>query len=265
MIPELVLVCASTLLVAGTVRLSAQPGPAVTTPYQPTNAFSVFGRVTGPGERPLAGVTVRVNCGNGTLFCTGSAITDNQGLYWCAFRPGVLVGSRFAGGLGAGLQVATVFATKQGYCCVDLGRAGNLAMTDLATVDSHMTRNFAGVVYPFKPYHLDFELQPAASLKGQLVVAGKTPADLRLSLGGKALPPSSSVLASVAVSTNGAFTFTEVPPGSNWWFEASWREDGRFAEARTKEFNCPRATEEQVLLNLDDTRTLTITRLRSAP
>ncbi|HVV70513.1 MAG TPA: carboxypeptidase-like regulatory domain-containing protein [Verrucomicrobiae bacterium] len=219
------------------LRPTTHASPETTESAKP---FVVFGSVLGPTGRPMAGVEVTASCGNGTLFCTGRTLTDNTGAYRLGFGPGVLVGKSYAGEWGVGLQAATIFASKTGYACADLCRAGNLAMTDLTNVQPDMVRGFVGVVRPSQPYRLDFVMVPAARIEGELGgTEGRFPEELTLSLGGTVLPPSSSVLRSTRIKTNGVFAFLDVPVGSNWWFEADWRESGEWKSAKTKSFTCP--------------------------
>ena len=44
--------------------------------------------------------------------------------------------------------------------------------------------------------------------------------------------------------------FKNAPVSSNWWFEASWRKQGEWKSARTKEFVCGSAREYQSTLTL---------------
>ena len=256
-------VCFPALIDAGSVDTGAT---AVTTngfPNLGTNAFTVFGLIADSRGNALAGVEVRACCGIGTLQCTGRTMSDANGKYVLAFGPGVLMGKLLSGGHGVGLQAATIFAEKSGYSCVELGRAGNLGMTDLDEVKPEHSRSFAGVVYRSKPYRLDFVLQPAASLKGAITSAnGKLPEKLTLSLVGKVLPPSCSVLTSVELLQTNAFAFSNVPIQSNWWFEASWREQGQWKSSKTEPFACKIPTEHEATLEFIQDE-LRLRRLRS--
>jgi len=255
------------LLVAAYLSLAALcPAPvSAAESNPPAKAFTVFGKVTGAHGQPVTGVEVRANCGNGTLFCTGKTLTDAGGKYRLDFGPGILMGKVFGGDFGVGFQAATIFATKSGYSCADLCRAGNLAMTDLTNIEPNLARSFVGVVHPSKPYRLDFVLMPAARIEGKMLDSGAAlPSDLTLCLGGKVLPPSSSVLASTKLEVNGAFAISDVPVGSNWWFEASWRESGEWKSAKTKPFSCAAATAYRATLILDKTGLLSMERFEAA-
>lgn len=212
-----------------------------------SNVFSVFGQIKSSDGVPMSGVSVRVSCGIGTLFCTGKTQSKSDGQYRVEFGPGVLFGSKRAGSLGVGLQAATVSAQKPGYSCVDLGRAGNLAMSDLDKIEPGQARGFVGVVRPGLPYHLDFVLLPTATIKGRLVSAkGDLPPRLGFAVKGKVLPPSSSVLTSISTQSDGTFTIPDVPVGTNWWFETDWGQPGQWKRARSEEFSCPNPSEYHV-------------------
>lgn len=259
-LPLLALACASFVPL---VQSANAPARAAIEPAKP---FTVFGTVTGPTGRPLAGVEIRANCGNGTLFCTGKTLTDSNGAYRLGFGPGVLMGKAFSGGLGVGFQAATIFASKPGYSCVGLCRAGNLAITDLTNVEPDMARSFVNVIHPAKPYRLDFAMVPAAHIEGEIANSGDVQStnQLTLSLGGKMLPPSSSVLASTNIQTAGRFAFVDVPVGSNWWFEASWRESGEWKSAKTRSFSCTAPRSYRATLTLDHKGNLNLEKMEPA-
>jgi len=176
----------------------------------------------------MGGVEVVAHCGNGTLRPTGSMLSHPDGEYRLSFGPGVRMGRLLdAGSLGVGFQAATISARKPGYFVQRLGRTGNLAMTDSTNVAPAWSTNFAGVVRPFQPYRLDFSLQPASLIRGQLADPSyRLPPKVTLCLKGEKLPPFSSVLACVDLLENGEFEFPDVPVGFAWWFEVSWREKG---------------------------------------
>lgn len=235
------------------LRAPAQPAGSPAAQAQPsrTNAFIVYGTVRGPDGDPMAGVTVRVYCGIGSLFCTGRTASDQDGHYRLAFGPGVLMGRLLKpGDLGVGLQAATIFAQKPGYFSRDLGRAGNLAITDTTNAPQP---GFQGILHPFEPRLLDFVLEPAASIRGTLELPqGQTSLGLGMSITGKQLPPSSSVLASAKLEPGGAFEFNDVPVGYHWQIEASWRESGQEKTARSKDFLLERSKPYQMELKLHE-------------
>jgi hypothetical protein len=215
---------------------ASQNIPSAEALLKPENAFVVFGKVTAGDSKPLSGVEVFAHCGNGTLFCTGTAVTDTKGEYQLAFGPGVLMGSSMrAGQLGVGYQAATISARKPGHFIKGLGRAGNLAMTDSTNTPPGWSTNHAGVVHAFRPYRLDFTLLPASAIRGRLLdPSRRLPAKFSLCLSGDKLPPSSSVLACVESPKDGNFHFEEVPVGYGWWLELSWREGDARKTLRSK-------------------------------
>src|SRR6266545_1582170 len=133
-----------------------------TTTAQAVPNFFVTGKVTDGAGNPIAGAKVRAACGEGTLFETGSAITDAQGKYRLVFKPGMHV--KRGEGWGVGAQAATITAGKEGFYEQNLSRQGDLAMTDLREDDPDLQRWAArakGVVYKGKPYEIDYVLLPA--------------------------------------------------------------------------------------------------------
>lgn len=257
-------VCVPTVIHAGFLDTGATAATTNGFPNLGTNAFTVFGRVADSQGNALAGVEVRACCGIGTLECTGQTTSDTNGQYVLVFEPGVLMGKLLSGGHGVvGFQAATIFAKKSGYACADVGRAGNLAMTDLEEVKAQQSRSFAGVVYRFKPYRLDFALQPAASVKGIVLASnGNLPKKLTLSVVGQVLPPSCSVLSSVELLQTNGFTFTDVPVKSNWWFAASWRERDEWKSSKTEPFTCESAREYEATLEFTQEGELKFQRMR---
>lgn len=208
--------------------------------------FVAFGRVTDEQGRPMEGVEVRANCGIGTLFPTGRTNSDSNGVYRVAFGPGFLMNRDDTHPFGVGFQVATISATTPGYFDQNLGRQGNLAMTDRATVGDEAKR-FSGLVKPHEPYHLDFVLAPSATVTGWLVDEQERPiAGQRLYLSGEELPPSQSVLASSNTDSEGRFQFDQVPTSHSWWLSLTDSQTGQ--EVVTQSMTFPVAGEHQVKL-----------------
>lgn len=121
--------------------------------------FSVFGRVTDVSGNPLAGVTVRADCGWATLMPTGRTVTDADGRYRLYFKPGY-TGPDQTGPAETPFQAATITAEKQGFREVraNLAMAGSRAIADA----SSRKDNFSAVVLPDEPYELNFTMEPAA-------------------------------------------------------------------------------------------------------
>jgi hypothetical protein len=238
-------------LVAGG-RSMATLGAEADSGVETTNEFTVIGSITEASGKPLEGVNVRAYCGIGTLHRTGTTITASNGQYRLVFGPGVLLGSRLSGN-GIGIQACTIYVEKDGYFSAGLGRAGNLAMSGSDSDGPEAASAYAGIVRPYHPYRLDFVLMPAATIEGQLTAldGGPLPKGASLSLAGKVLPPSSSVLCSTNLAEPGNFRFADVPVGSNWWFEVSWSEPGGWRTLKSKEFSCGLAANYHAAISLD--------------
>jgi hypothetical protein len=172
------------------------------------SSFVVVGTVRDADGKPMEAVEVRANCGMGTLKLTGKASSGPDGKYNLTFGPGVLMGE--SGGWGVGTQFATISPHRDGVFEKNLGRQGNLMMTD--ETSPHPWGNPAGIVHVNQPYQLDFVMLPAATVDGQLVSESGPPlANQLLYLTGKELPPSCSVLEDVQSDSDGRFRLTCVP------------------------------------------------------
>jgi hypothetical protein len=122
----------------------------------------------------------------------------------------------------------------KGYFARDLGRAGNLAISGSTDAPPRWATNYAGTVNAQNPYRLDFVMEPAASIRGKLNdPLRRLPNHVTVHLAGDKLPPSSSVLASSGISTNGEFEFGEVPVGYTWWFELEVRDGSQSKTLRS--------------------------------
>lgn len=234
-------------------RIAAADGPMDQIPVAQAarDAFVVFGRITDAQGKPMPDVEVWANCGAGTLFRTGHTTTDDRGQYRLVFRGGFSMPHSDTAPLGVGFQAATVSARKSGHSMQGLGRVGNLAMTDQSNTAPQWATNFAGIVRPFAPYRLDFALQTAASVNGELRdPSRKLPGTRILSLKGEQLPPSCSVLASTALVAGSLFQFTEVPVGFDWWLEIEWREGAAWKSVRTKPLSFRSPGEHRLILTL---------------
>jgi Tol biopolymer transport system component len=173
--------------------------------------FSVRGIVRDGNGNPMAGVEMRAHTGIGTLMLTGTALTGSDGRYVLRFGPGMAL---MRGGRSTvGLQAATISAHRQGYFEKDLGRHGNLAMSDERPEPDDF-KGFADVVLPGQPKQLDFVMVSAVRAAGTLVDAdGKPLGGYRMSLTGELLPPSSGVLKSGTTDSAGRFEFRDIPDG----------------------------------------------------
>jgi biopolymer transport protein ExbD len=195
-----------------TVEFRLEPKPLDETELDRRWPWSVRGVVTDGDGKPLEGVELRAHTGMGTLMLTGQTTTGRDGRYVLRFGPGIAISRN--GRPAVGLQAATISASKPGYFEKDLGRHGNLAMTDDAELAKD-AKDFAAVVLPNQPKELVFVMQSSARATGTLLDAqGKPLAGYRISLTGSELPPSSSALASGGkTDEKGRFEFRDIPRG----------------------------------------------------
>jgi serine protease AprX len=189
--------------------------------------FSVTGKVTDDQGQPLQGVEVHASCGWGTLMPTGSTRTGPDGTYRLLFGPGRIGGRATAANpLGVGVQAATIRQGMPGYFEKNLGRQGNLIMTDSSGPLPESSR-YAGVVKPREPYRLDFVMSYGVAVRGTLVdEAGKPIVRQNIWITAPKLPPSCSVLSEVTTDEHGhfqfgaaagdVFEFGSVPMGPTW-------------------------------------------------
>jgi beta-lactamase regulating signal transducer with metallopeptidase domain len=169
------------------------------------------GRVTNREGIPLSGVSVQAHCGFGTLFRTGNAVTDANGLYDLQFGPGGRSQNRQL------VQAATISVSLDGHFERNLHRQGDLVAA-LEKPDGEDV-GWAGkttkdLFLPGEPKTIDFIMLPATKFKG--VVIGKDGDRLegvRVSLTGPDLPPSSSVVAQTQTDKGGRFELTNLPAG----------------------------------------------------
>ena len=186
--------------------------PATTRP-----SFAVVGRITDGDGKPIEGVEVWASCGWGTLLPTGNTSSGRDGRYRLTFGPGMHL--QRDGHWAVGTQAATISARREGFFEKNLGRQGDLLMSD---EPSPALGKAAGIVRPNQPYQVDFVMLPAASVEGQLLDdKGQPIADRVLYLSGKELPPSCSVLASARADKEGRFRFGSIPTGRDLWLEMS--------------------------------------------
>ena len=183
--------------------------------------WSVTGTVTDQNGQPLEGVEIRASCGMGTLMPTGSTTSDEQGRYTLRFGPGMRSLNESTGTWNAGLQAATIYASKPGHTEKNLGRQGGLMMADeLPPKDNAWGAKPSEIVLPRKPYNLDFVMVPSAAIEGEVVdEQGQPIADRRVSVHGKQGLPSTSVLAQGKTDKQGRFRFEGIPANYAWWFD----------------------------------------------
>jgi protocatechuate 3,4-dioxygenase beta subunit len=191
----------------------------LSTPPQPNKPYTVSGAVNDAEGDPMAGVTVRVAAGTGTLLPVGLTTTTADGRYTMPFGPG-------AGVSGSVPQAAIVTAHKAGYFEQNLSRQGNLAIA-ASMPDAYRG---APLILPGQSQAVDFVLRPAATIHGRLVDSTGVPMPAReVQLNGKQLPPAQSVLATANTGAGGRFEFNDVPL-ETWWFALR---DGRASGPRS--------------------------------
>ena len=180
-----------------------QAGPA-----EAKLSWSATGRVTDDQGKPIEGALVYASTGMGSLFTTGSATTDAEGRYEFQFGPGISIGNN-----DVQLQFATISVRKPGFFEKNLSRQGDLLMArKLPEKLTWERRTNDEIILPGQPRKVDFVLLPAARLAGTLIdESGKPLVGYGVSLTGKDLPPSASVIGSTKTDAKGHFELTEIP------------------------------------------------------
>jgi protocatechuate 3,4-dioxygenase beta subunit len=181
--------------------------------------WAVEGIVADVQGHPLEGVQIRAARGWGTLHSTPPVSTDQLGRYVLRFGPGMVTKNEDTGQWRAGVQAASIFASKPGLAEKNLGRQGDLLMAD-SLPDKESEWDPKKIILPGKPYRLDFILVPAAAINGRFLdEQGQPLPGQRIDLTGDELPPSSSVAASTETDDKGCFQFPDVTPGFVRWLE----------------------------------------------
>ena len=182
--------------------------------------FSAFGTVTDEDGAPVPGAKIWANCGMGTLLQTGHTVSREDGTYTLHFGPGMSVLDESTGEWGVGHQAASIFSSKEGYYEHNLCRQGGLTMAgERPGPDNVWHADPDQVVLPHQPYRLDFVMAPAARIEGHLVdPEGRPLPGRQVTLTGKELPPSSSVIGFWDTDDDGRFT-TGALPCKPFWFE----------------------------------------------
>ena len=176
----------------------------------------VTGRVTDPQGKPIAGATVHVATGYGTLIGGARTTTDAGGSYKLRFGQGGMMFGEQKSNDPVSLQAALFFAGKPGMAEANLNRQGNMMMA-LRQPPPGPIPGDKTVVLPGSPRQIDFVLVPAASLKVEMVgPGGQRMVPQSLSIVGVELPPGSSALDQVQSEWNGEFRFADVPIGRTW-------------------------------------------------
>ncbi len=179
-------------------------------PIATQHTLQAFGRVVDGNGQAMAGVTVRVSTGIGTLRVADSAITDEEGRY--ALR---IPETR-------GPQVAIISAQLAGHFERNLNRQGDgISSAEALSAEDLQLWNVAPhqVCLPGQPREIPFVMLPAARAAGTLVDEdGRPLRDYSVSLTGKELPPGSEVLAQVTTDEMGRFELTNIPTTARFQF-----------------------------------------------
>ncbi len=196
----------------------AQQNAEKAAPQRPGGPWRAFGRVTDQDGKPLAGVEVRAFCGMGTLRCTGSASSGDDGRYEFDFGPGVLI----LGDKGASLQAATISASMPGHFEENLNRQGGCVAASAIPDDSQLKQWDASkdrLFLPGQPLEINFKMRPAARVSGKLVdEQGKPLAGYSIGLGGVDNPPSMGAVSPCEADAQGRFTLEDIPTTFRYQF-----------------------------------------------
>jgi beta-lactamase regulating signal transducer with metallopeptidase domain len=175
--------------------------------------WTAIGQVTDADGKPLPGVTVRAHTGIGTLFNTGTALTDEDGKYKLEFGPGIWSENRKM------VQAATISVSLAGHAEKNLHRQGD-CVAALEMPDGEIGwggKTVDDLFLPDKPKEIDFVMVPATRLSGVILgEVGDKLDGLRVSLRGEDMPPSSSVVAQTTTDKGGRFELADIPTGYNW-------------------------------------------------
>ncbi len=176
----------------------------------PNRPWQATGRVTDIQGQPIVGAVVRAHCGVGSLHETGNATTDELGNYVLHFGPGIFSNNQQL------VQAATISVKLDGFFEKNLGRQGDMvAALEKPERIEWGDRTEEHLFLPGKPRQIDFVLAPAVSFSGRVLVGDtlQPVKDHSVSLTGKFLPPSTSVVAQTKTDEQGKFSFTNLPTG----------------------------------------------------
>lgn len=197
--------------------LSAEDKPASPkNPAKPISAaaddsapWSAQGTVVDENGDPLPGVELRAFTGVGSLRMGGHTTTDEKGRYVLGFHPSMRGG-------GQGMQAATIYAVKDGYFELNLCRQGDCVAAMEKPESFPGENNPWGaseerLFLPGEVKELNFQMAPAANLKGVLTDARGPLAERKIYVTGADLPPSSNVWDSTKTDDEGRFQFADLP------------------------------------------------------
>jgi beta-lactamase regulating signal transducer with metallopeptidase domain len=167
------------------------------------------GRVTDSGGKPFPGVEVRAHTGIGSLRNSGTTTTGADGRYVLDFGPGIWSENRQM------VQAATISVSLEGFTEQNMHRQGDkVAALEKPDGEIGWGKTEDDLFLPGKPLEIDFVMAPATKLQGIILdERGDKLEGMKVSLTGKDLPPSSSVVARTATDKGGRFEFTNIPAG----------------------------------------------------
>ena len=195
--------------------LAVAPAISGQEPEQEKPVWSAQGRVVDRDGNPMSGVKVSAATGWGSLRRAGEAVTDQDGRYEFTFGRGLF----FADENSTQFQVATFFASKDGYFEKNLCRQGDLRMALQIPDDVKDPKQRAAIVLPGKPRSINFVMLPAVKLAGRVIDENGQPlAGFGVSLKGDDMPPSSSVAGSAKTNEDGRFEMNSLPTGFEYQF-----------------------------------------------
>lgn len=175
----------------------------------------------------MPNVEIWVATGMGSLKSQGPVKTDADGRYRAEFLPGFTTNKD-----APGLQFANITAHKSGFTEKNLSRhgAGSMAAREVpADALKNYPNGADGLSLPGKPRTVDFVMQPALTIKGDLQGSGKfslcTPTEVRKNLEDLGtLIPMVSPLKGCKVWLKG----NELPPGASALSVATSDAEGNF-------------------------------------
>lgn len=182
------------ILIAAGLALGLPPGCDV---QAQEKKFVVVGQVvTAEGKQPMEGVQVSASTGIGSLFVSGETKTDADGKFRLVFP---------------GQGVAIVAVQKAGWHGRHHGLRPQYLLSEQPLNPKDITEEYTNLVVG-SPSQVEFQMEPAAQLKGTLLDAGGKPmANARIWLTGQDLRLGGSVIADTRTAPDGSFRVKDVP------------------------------------------------------
>lgn len=175
---------------------------------RPNTPWIAKGTVTDRNGEPMEGVSVVAHCGIGTLRRTGAATTGKDGRYELRFGPGGFGGPKL-------VQAATISVHLSGHTEANLHRQGD-CVAAMEKPDGEIGwggKTLEQLFLPNQPKEINFVMVPATSLRGVVLKNGKPQKNIRVSLTGEQMPPSSSVVGNTRTNDQGEFEIADIPAG----------------------------------------------------